>query len=96
MARKHHPEWPAMRYHPTTGQPRVFSGPDEVPEGWVDNLAKVGKPQPKTDGDKLTLKDLGVTRKEAIAFLKEEGQDVNPKISNAELAKMVEPFVGEE
>jgi hypothetical protein len=32
--------WPAWWYHPKTGIGRVFENEDEVPEGWVNSLAK--------------------------------------------------------
>jgi hypothetical protein len=91
-------EWPAMRYHPITGQFRVFQKPEDVFEGWVDSLAKVGKTEPEDDKpDGPTLEGLGITRKEALAFLR---QDLNKKVPNsttdAELARMVEPHIAED
>lgn len=36
-----HQSWPAWFYG-EDGQAQIFNGPDEVPEGWHDNPAKVG------------------------------------------------------
>lgn len=36
-------EWPKMFYHPVTGEAAPFRKQSLVPDGWVDNFAKVGK-----------------------------------------------------
>ena len=39
--------WPAVFYGPD-GQDQVFESPDQVPEGWHDDPAKVGDPEAVT------------------------------------------------
>ena len=50
MAYKH-VEFPAWRYGPN-GEAQIFDHKEEVPNGWVDSPAKVGKPQPKAPAPK--------------------------------------------
>jgi hypothetical protein len=43
-----HQAWPSWRYSAECPDGQIFQSEDEVPEGWVDHPAKIGKPQTKT------------------------------------------------
>lgn len=62
------PNFPAMKWHPQTGEVKLCHKADDVPEGWIDthpaNLANVAQPAPV----KLPMK-----RKDIVAALSEGG-----------------------
>lgn len=74
-------KWPGWRFHPETGEGAIFQGPDEVPEGWVDNISdiKPKKPrrEPKSD------EDVSVTDEQKAQIAELEGK------SQADLAAML-------
>lgn len=78
-------DYPAMKWHPETGEMRVYAKAEHVPEGWLDthpaNLAHVqalaaAAPKPV----KLSL-----TRQEILAALHEGGIEHNIKAKTQDL-----------
>lgn len=50
-------EWPKMFYHPVTGEAAPFRKQSLVPDGWVDNFAKVGKSEEEIEAEKQAAID---------------------------------------
>lgn len=88
MAPKLDPKrWPAWRYGPN-GESKLCQTPDDVPKGWEDTPDAFDPKQAARGGEaKPTLKQFGVTRKEAIDMLREAGVEVADDAPAAELAE---------
>lgn len=79
------PNFPAMKWHPATGEMRVFTKADDVPEGWIDthpcNITAdaVGK-APTAPTSNLSMK-----RKQVVRALTDGGIDFAADASHADL-----------
>lgn len=52
------PNFPAKKWHPETGESRIFAAPEDVPEGYLDhhpNHKHDTKPDPKPKADVLPM-----------------------------------------
>lgn len=72
MSKEH---FPSMRWHPETGEARVFNAAHEVPEGWLDAhpndpKAKAAEPAGDSAGEGEPAKE-DLTRAQIIAALTE-------------------------
>lgn len=54
------PNFPAMKWHPKTGESRVFTAAEDVPEGWIDTHPNnvIAKDAPAPDELPLTKKQI--------------------------------------
>ena len=71
-------KWPAWYYGPD-GQAAIFENADNVPSGWVDDPRKLGKAavdKGMAAKGKAVLKELGMSRKEAVVELRAAGINV--------------------
>lgn len=78
-------DYPALKWHPETGESRLFDKAGDVPEGWLDthpaNLARV---QADAAAAPKPVK-LSLSRTEIQAALREGGIDHNIKASTKDL-----------
>lgn len=84
---------------PAIGEPTPYMGerPATAEEEVVETAGdEDNKPPVKDeDGETITLKSLGISRKEAISALEEEKIDFNPKAKNNVLASLVHALLSE-
>lgn len=75
------PNYPAMKWHPHTGENRVFHKSGDVPEGWLDthpaNVDSVTK-EVEAAPPSVLKAPLDMTRKEIVAALTEGGITFDP------------------
>lgn len=66
-----HPDYPAMKWHPETGEPTVFNAPGDVPAGYLDRHPNdpAGKVEVKKPDAPAKVPALCLTRKEIRAEL---------------------------
>lgn len=100
-----HQDFPKMVYHGETGAQLICKTEEEIPEGYVFNLANVGKKPvkaskskgKKTGGKKtakagkgVTLKSLSVSRKDAMEMLTDEKVKFDEDMSDDEIAVLLD------
>lgn len=49
--------WPSWRYHPKTGQGKVFQSEEEVPDNWVEHFHETAKGRGELEGVDRKLAD---------------------------------------
>lgn len=70
--------FPGMRWHPQTGESRVFDKAEDVPEGWI-NTHPASLPAEAAPAGADETASLNMTRKEIVAALEEGGIQFNPR-----------------
>lgn len=82
------PAYPAMMWHPETGENRIFNSADEVPEGWLDthpnnkDAAEQRKAAAEARNPPATLP---LTRAEIVKALGDGGINFNPRAATKAL-----------
>lgn len=83
------PNYPAMKWHPETGEAKTFVAPEDVPEGWLDiHPSNLPEPAPVAASKVVSPADsaaLPMTREEMKAELSAGGI---PFASNAKDATL--------
>lgn len=78
-ARAEKSAFPAMLWHPETGESRVFHKAGDVPEGWLDTHPDNVKNLPKAEKAAQTKPvPLSMTRKEMVQALQDGGISFDP------------------
>jgi hypothetical protein len=72
------PKFPALMWHPETGEASVFNSAEEIPEGYLDK-------HPKHAGDVKPIVKTELSRSEIIAALRERGIEFAPATGTPKL-----------
>lgn len=78
-------EYPALKWHPETGECRQFAKADDVPEGWLDTHPVNVKNAATVAAGKLP----DITRQEIIAHLEAGHVEYNKAHSAKQLHKLL-------
>jgi hypothetical protein len=73
--------WPDLRYHPVTGEAKLFHKEEDVPDDWLNKA-----------GDRKVLHTAPVelNRDELITKLKERGIEINPIWGNGHMKRILD------
>lgn len=85
--------YPALKWHPHTGESQVFNAAHEVPADWLDHhpaSADAQKPAPKVNSDVLPM-----TRNEIVAELTAGAIPFKANQSNKALLELLDKSVRE-